>query len=89
MTWRQLETMVRARRRAEWERTAWVAHVIVNSNPYREGPPITPAECNPLADDDRPPVAAATTGIDCTDPDQIAAYHDAIKIREERQKHGR
>lgn len=80
MTWRQLEAMVLARRRVEWERTAWLCHVIVNANPFREGDPVTPAQCNPLEPGDD--AGAVSQGLDCTDPAIVAAYHDALKMRE-------
>jgi hypothetical protein len=76
--------MVLARRRAEWERTAWLCHVIANSNPYRDGPPVTPAQCNPLEPDSG--LGGTQTGIDCMDTSAIAAYHDALKIREARTR---
>ena len=77
--------MVLARRRAEereWERTSWLCAAVVNSNPFRDGPPVTPDECNPMKAESQGP--AATSGIDCTDADAIAAYHDALVLREER-----
>lgn len=72
--------MVEARRRAEWDRTAWLCHAIVNSAPFRDGPPVTAAECNPLLDDASRP----SSGINCLDPAAVAAYHDAIQYRHER-----
>jgi hypothetical protein len=71
--------MLEARRRAEWERAAWICHVIVNSNPWRTGPPALPAECNPL----RPESAAEIhVGIDCTNPGAVRSYHAALLARE-------
>jgi len=77
--------MVLARRRAEWERTAWLCHVVINANPFREDEPVTPEQCNPLVTDSGVSTSVRT-GIDCTDPAAVAAYHDALKIREARQE---
>lgn len=41
--------MADGRRRDEWDRTSLVCAMLVNSNPYRKGKPITPDAFNPYA----------------------------------------
>lgn len=77
--------MLAARRRAEWDRVAWLAHIIVNTNPWRDGPPVTPGECNPLVIEAQPVAAATGGGIDMLDPDNVRQYHEALLIREQRR----
>lgn len=74
--------MVQARRQAEWARAAWICHVIVNANPWRDGPPVTPDQCNPLQAD---AAGEITRGINALDPGAVAEFHDALKLREARR----
>jgi len=41
--------MAIGRQRAEWDRTAMLCAITVNSNPYRKGRPIEPQRFNPYA----------------------------------------
>ena len=69
--------MATARREEDWRHTAWLCHVIINAAPFREGPSVSPDECNPLLDDDQRP----GSGIDCLDPAALGAYFDAVQLR--------
>lgn len=39
--------MAEGRRRAEWDQTALLCAVSVNSNPFRKGQPVKPEQFNP------------------------------------------
>lgn len=76
--------MATAHRRAEWDRTAWLCATLINSNPFREGPPVTPDQCNPMVPEDQQ-AKAPTRGVDCLDATSVSAYAAALKLREARR----
>jgi hypothetical protein len=41
--------MAEGRLRAEWGQTSLTVAALVNSNPFRKGPPVTPDQFNPYA----------------------------------------